>query len=100
MTHEALVIPLMAFAVRRFWGGEDSRFARAHMFDQMPDGAVLTGAVAPLDDHQHAGVRFDQIALKFDELDLQRAQRALVIEVLFGHAESSHATGGAFSPAR
>ena len=51
------------------------------MGDQTLDGPVFARAVAAFDDDEHALAFFDERALQFHQLDLERAELALVVAV-------------------
>ena len=77
-------IPLRGLNVRGFGQRHDADVARGEVLGDAHDGAVLAGAVAAFEDDEHLLAARDDVALEFDQLDLQVVQGFFVF-FLAGH---------------
>src|SRR5580658_3519786 len=84
MRNPALEVPFRTLAVRRRAEGDDPGLARAQMFSDVFDRAILAGGVAALEQNQDALALGDQMALELDQLDLQEAQGRAVFRLFVG----------------
>lgn len=80
--HVALEVPASAVAVGRPAERDDARLARAQVLDDALDGAVLSGGVAPLEQHEDLVAAADEMALQLRQLDLQ-APEVVLVALLF-----------------
>src|SRR6516164_7252994 len=85
MWHVSLKVPGSVIPVGGLAQRNDASFARAEMFDDPLDRAVLSACVTPLEYDQHLVPVLDDVPLNLGELNLEIAKRRLVVRAPIWH---------------